>query len=293
MARKLSWSEDADQFLRENYHLTNEDLAKHLGVSHDSVKSRYQTLGISRPSGKNELARARGLFCRARLTANVPQEWHDLPVTRTDAKNADASFYWDGQPCKRAGHISRRKTSSGGCWECDYGDQKEKISADPMYRSERSASFKRWYEKNRDNYLYEQRERKKSADSRAWYRDYEKNRRATDIDYKLAKSLRDRLYKAVSRGDKTDSAIALVGCTLNDLKLYLEDQFERGMNWANYGEWHIDHIRPCSSFDLSDVEQQQACFHYTNLRPLWGQDNIAKGGTWLGQDPRRKTRKQR
>jgi len=53
--------------------------------------------------------------------------------------------------------------------------------------------------------------------------------------------------------------------------------------WDNYGSgWHIDHIRPCSSFDLSDEEQQRACFHHSNLQPLWVKDNLEKGSKWEG-----------
>lgn len=48
------------------------------------------------------------------------------------------------------------------------------------------------------------------------------------------------------------------------------------MTWANYGEWHIDHILPCASFNLSDYKEQQKCFHYTNLQPLWAVDNYKK-----------------
>lgn len=48
------------------------------------------------------------------------------------------------------------------------------------------------------------------------------------------------------------------------------------MSWENYGEWHIDHIKPCSSFDLSDPKQQKECFNYTNLQPLWAIDNLKK-----------------
>ena len=59
--------------------------------------------------------------------------------------------------------------------------------------------------------------------------------------------------------------------------LYLQGKFKEGMHWNNLGKWHIDHIRPCASFDLTDPEQQKQCFHYTNLQPLWAAENIRKG----------------
>ena len=54
------------------------------------------------------------------------------------------------------------------------------------------------------------------------------------------------------------------------------------MNWENYGVWHIDHIIPCARFDLSDPGQQKICFHYTNLQPMWGEDNLKKGARLNG-----------
>ena len=67
-----------------------------------------------------------------------------------------------------------------------------------------------------------------------------------------------------------------MGCSIEFLKEYLEKQFKSGMNWDNYGEWHVDHIIPCVSFDLSDPEQQKKCFYYTNLQPLWAIENLEK-----------------
>lgn len=78
----------------------------------------------------------------------------------------------------------------------------------------------------------------------------------------------------------------MLGCSVEDLKTKLEAQFQSGMSWDNYGRtgWHIDHIRPCASFDLSDPMQQAECFHYTNLQPLWALDNMKKGSTYLCED---------
>jgi hypothetical protein len=77
--------------------------------------------------------------------------------------------------------------------------------------------------------------------------------------------------------------IKLVGCSANQLKQYLEAAFVSGMNWGNYGQWHVDHIKPCASFNLTQPEQQLACFHYTNLQPLWGPDNLRKGARQSAQ----------
>ncbi len=62
---------------------------------------------------------------------------------------------------------------------------------------------------------------------------------------------------------------------------WLAAKFTNGMAWDDYGDWHIDHILPCISFDLSDENQQKICFHYTNLQPLWATDNLKKGSKIL------------
>ena len=71
------------------------------------------------------------------------------------------------------------------------------------------------------------------------------------------------------------------GCSPIFLISYLESKFTEGMTWDNHGEWHIDHIIPCCSFNLENEEEQKKCFHYTNLQPLWAKDNLRKGGKIL------------
>jgi hypothetical protein len=68
----------------------------------------------------------------------------------------------------------------------------------------------------------------------------------------------------------------LIGCSMDELKIHLSSMFKEGMSWDNYGKWHIDHIKPCASFNLSDPAQQKECFHYSNLQPLWAIENIKK-----------------
>jgi hypothetical protein len=68
----------------------------------------------------------------------------------------------------------------------------------------------------------------------------------------------------------------LIGCDINQLKKHLENKFKSGMTWDNYGVWHIDHIKPLCSFDLRDEGEVKKACHYSNLRPLWAEDNIKK-----------------
>tara|TARA_R110002051_G_scaffold325769_1_gene431022 strand:+ start:5782 stop:6384 length:603 start_codon:yes stop_codon:yes gene_type:complete len=93
---------------------------------------------------------------------------------------------------------------------------------------------------------------------------------------KIKASLRSRLYNFV-KGKNKKSSFDFVGCSIDELKEHLSSQFQNGMSWENYGEWHIDHIKSCASFDLSIEEEQHKCFHYSNLQPLWAIDNLKKG----------------
>jgi hypothetical protein len=70
-----------------------------------------------------------------------------------------------------------------------------------------------------------------------------------------------------------------IGCTAQQLRNHLQSQFTKGMNWNNYGKWHVDHILPCASFDLTDERQMKICWNWQNLRPLWADANKSKGDT--------------
>lgn len=100
-----------------------------------------------------------------------------------------------------------------------------------------------------------------------------------DVGYRLLVRYRTRLYKALKGIIKPNHTLDLIGCSILELKAHLEKQFEAGMSWENYGKWHVDHILPCARFDFTKQEDQQKCFHYSNLQPLWAEDNLKKSAS--------------
>ena len=90
--------------------------------------------------------------------------------------------------------------------------------------------------------------------------------------------MRNRLRCAIKGNFKSGSAVKDLGCSIDELKTYLESKFKPGMYWDNwsYDGWHIDHIKPLASFDLTDRKQLLEACHYTNLQPLWAKDNLIK-----------------
>lgn len=140
------------------------------------------------------------------------------------------------------------------------------------------------YQKCRKEYYLNNKEKIKEK-NKEWLinnkekrKEYIRNYIPTD-NAKLAKAIRKGIMQTIKRYDtkKSDSTMKLVGCSMKFFREYIESKFTKGMTWENRGNngWHFDHIRPCSSFDLSDPEQQKICFHYTNLQPLWATTAIA------------------
>ena len=111
-----------------------------------------------------------------------------------------------------------------------------------------------------------------------YLREYDKNRRKSDVKFKITSNLRTRVHNALKGNSKSSKTEELIGCSVEYLKDYLQLKFDVNMTWENYGSyWHIDHIIPCSAFDLSIEENQRNCFSYTNLQPLEKYENLRKG----------------
>ena len=155
-----------------------------------------------------------------------------------------------------------------------YEKNKDKI------KERNKKACKKYYENNKDKIKEYQKEYNlKNRDKiNKYYREYYKN----NEQKRFSLNLRTKINRVIKRGNgiKAYKTIDLLGCSIKEVRLHLEKQFQDNMSWDNYGNWHIDHIRPCCSFDLTQPDEQKICFHYTNLQPLWAIDNLKKGGKY-------------
>lgn len=162
--------------------------------------------------------------------------------------------------------------SKGGKFGCR--NKCKNCVANTTDREARKKYYKQYYEKHKTKIIKRQLEYIKNNRDKVNQR--HNNKYYSDINYKIKHNLKRRMNNAIKGHFKDCSTLKLLGCDLETVRNHLESKFTKGMNWDNYGQWHIDHIKPCASFDLSDPEQQRKCFHYTNLQPLWAEDNMKK-----------------
>lgn len=161
------------------------------------------------------------------------------------------------------------------------------------YRDENKEKFnakrKEYYQENREHILeqkkkYTDSHKQEKAEYDKVYRQQNKERlrkqknewAKNSLEYKIINNIRRRVAHALKGESKSEHTMSLIGCDIEFLKEYISSMFSEGMSWDNYGEWHLDHIRPCSSFDLSNPDEQKECFNYKNLQPLWAIDNLKK-----------------
>jgi hypothetical protein len=131
------------------------------------------------------------------------------------------------------------------------------------YNAKQVERKRRWRAGNRDRHL---------ATSRA----YDAKQMAENLQRRLSKNLRHRLRKAMLGETRGVSAVRDLGMSIAGFREYISERFSPGMTWENYGEWHLDHIRPLALFDLTDVKQARAACHYSNIQPMWALENQRK-----------------
>lgn len=187
---------------------------------------------------------------------------------RVQGQNENKNNWRNNNP-EKATEISKKY------YEANKEKRKKYRDANKEKNNNRS---KEYYQVNREKCrAYEKKYREEKREKlRAYRNEYVKNRMNTDLNYKIKRNCSIRISKAIQRGNKSASTMKLIGCSISNLMSHLESQFTDGMNWGNYGEWHIDHIIPCASFDLTKDEEQKKCFNYKNLQPLWAEDNLKK-----------------
>jgi hypothetical protein len=163
----------------------------------------------------------------------------------------------------------------------------KKYESKPEVKERKKENHKKWLSENKDKwneYIKEYRE--KNIDKiRKIKRDYERTRKANDPLYKLIANFRTAIYQVLKENNinKNGHYFEILGYTPYDLIEHIESKFTEGMTWENYGEFHIDHIIPISSFNIQEIGDNEfmKCWSLENLQPMWGEDNIRKGGTIL------------
>lgn len=156
--------------------------------------------------------------------------------------------------------------------------KKSKIEWKKKNKSKIKTTGHIYYVKNKVVIRNQEKKRRDTDIYREKNSNYKNMKWKTDVNFKLQSSLRHRLWDALKHNFKSGSAVQDLGCTIPELKIYLENQFELGMTWQNWSPfgWHIDHKQALTNFDLTDREQFLKACHYTNLQPMWWLENIRK-----------------
>ncbi len=165
---------------------------------------------------------------------------------------------------------SNNKVRKSATWKIYKAKHREHIAErnkiwQATHRKNRVVASTKWRSKNRER-------------ANAYARKYAKEKRQNNPAFGIKMRLYSRMNHAVKSQNirRSNRVGELIGCTIPELMEHIQKQFKPGMAWNNRHLWHIDHMRPCASFDLTDPEQQRQCFHYTNLQPLWAKDNYSK-----------------
>lgn len=173
-------------------------------------------------------------------------------------------------------HSNKGKTVETKYVTSDHGKEAYRKSRQKFQASEK---YVKWLQKNR--YSSNKKYRLTHKDE---INKYVARLRKSNTNFNIATRLRGRLRSIVRKEYKKQSALGLLGCTVDQFKSYFESKFTDGMSWELFhsGKIHIDHIVPCVAFNLKCSYHQKLCFHYTNLQPLWPLTKTINNVTYIG-----------
>lgn len=230
-------------------------------------------------------------------------------ISRKEAVDRGLKFYFTGKPCVR-GHISNRYTAKSYCLECSRESAIESQKRNKQRKRDNQATYAK---KNRDKIIsrYHNNKEEYSDRSRRYYQDnkediiervkkyaqenrdairdrgkkyYRKNKNTVKFRVKAAASNSIRgVVSAIRKVDpsKAPKYSSKIDFDVKEFKDHIESLFQDGMTWNNYGDWHVDHIRPIISFINDDVFDLSEINNISNLQPLWAVDNLSKGGKYI------------
>ena len=190
------------------------------------------------------------------------------------------------QKCQGSGLRPRcKKCHSEDCKQYRENNPEKVLESKKKYRDNNYEKTLKQQKKYRDNNKEKERLRgKKYRDNnKDKINEYQRKLRQNNINIRLTKNIRRRVLNALNSITKSAHTLELLGCSIDTFKKHLQETaIQNGYtdftidNFSGY-DYHIDHIIPCSSFNLEDPEQQKLCFHYTNQQILSAKENLSKG----------------
>lgn len=227
------------------------------------VKNRAKKIALvaewKRNNPEKALAHARAIKERKTGRIIIPRAYmcNYPPRPSTEQKAELLKNWWDSFPQEKQIKIERVFWSMAIC------------------QNQISPAMRKYYQNHAEN-----KERSRKNALALYHRRKAQGQSARAF---IASRLRTRIWVVLRRTKAIKSAgfWEMLGCTGDELRSHLESKFDSTMNWNNYGShWHVDHIRPCASFDLTREDEQRACFHFTNLQPLEKRENRRKWASY-------------
>jgi hypothetical protein len=179
----------------------------------------------------------------------------------------------------RESNLEKIKKTSIKYYQENKEDIKEKVNIWRHENIEKSNQTKAlYYQNNREKMDLAKKawHNENKTKMQAWANTYMKNKYHTDMNYRIKTIMNNRIRDYIHC--KTKPTLEFLGCSMEHFKKWIEYQFDEHINWNNMGSyWHFDHVKPCSSFDLSNENDILECYQWTNIRPMEATQNMSKG----------------